>query len=79
MAFNRGWKLRRRRYVGIVRSGSGFSIHQALDESLEGRATAALKDVRVALPEGMVLNTSAANGLASCTEEEMGLRRKKGR
>ena len=53
-------------------SGLEFSIHQPQEESLEGRATAALKDATVALPEGVSLNASAANGLASCTEEEMG-------
>ena len=58
--------------VGDSPSGLEFSIHQPQDESLEGRATAALKDARVTLPEGMTLNASAANGLGSCTEEQMG-------
>ncbi len=53
-------------------SGLEFSIHQPQDESLEGRATAALKNVTVALPEGLILNPSAANGLSSCTEQQMG-------
>jgi hypothetical protein len=58
--------------VGDSPSGLEFSIHQPQDESPEGRATAALKDARVTLPEGMTLNASAANGLGSCTEEQMG-------
>ena len=53
-------------------AGLDFSIHQPQDESLEGRATAALKDVTATLPEGMSLNPSAANGLESCTETQMG-------
>jgi hypothetical protein len=53
-------------------SGLEFSIHQPQDESLEGRATAALKNAQVTLPEGMSLNASAANGLGSCTEAQMG-------
>jgi hypothetical protein len=57
---------------GETASGLAFSIHQPQDESLEGRSTAALKNARVTLPEGMSLNASAANGLGSCTEEQMG-------
>ena len=36
-----------------------------------GLATAHLKDV-VTLPEGMILNPSAANGLGACTEAQIG-------
>jgi hypothetical protein len=53
-------------------SGLDFEIHQQQDESLNGRATTALKDVTVSLPEGLTLNPSAANGLGSCSEEQMG-------
>jgi hypothetical protein len=53
-------------------SGLEFSLHQAQEESLGGRATAALKNATVTLPEGMSLNPSAANGLSACTEEQMG-------
>jgi hypothetical protein len=35
-------------------------------------ATAALKDTTVTLPAGMTLNASAASGLGSCTEAQMG-------
>jgi hypothetical protein len=58
--------------AGESPSGLDFSIHQPQDETLKGRSTAALKDVTVTLPEGMTLNPSAANGLGSCTEEQMG-------
>lgn len=53
-------------------SGLEFKIHQPQDFSVGGRSTAALKDVRVTLPEGMTLNAAAANGLAACTEAQMG-------
>ena len=53
-------------------SGLDFKIHQPQSEGLEGRANAALKDARVTLPEGMALNPAAANGLASCSEAQMG-------
>ncbi len=35
-------------------------------------ATANLKDVKVALPEGMVINPSGGNGLSSCEEGQIG-------
>jgi hypothetical protein len=53
-------------------SGLDFGIFQPQNESPAGRATAALKDATVTLPEGMTLNPSAANGLSSCTEDQMG-------
>jgi hypothetical protein len=53
-------------------TGLDFAIHQPQDESLTGRATSTLKNVTVTLPDGMTLNPAAANGLASCTESQMG-------
>jgi uncharacterized repeat protein (TIGR01451 family) len=53
-------------------SGLDFTIHQPQDESLEGRSTAPLKDATVTLPEGLTVNPSAADGLAACTEAQMG-------
>jgi hypothetical protein len=58
--------------VAEASSGLDFSLHQPQDESVGGRSTAALKDVTVTLPEGMSLNAAAANGLDSCTEQQMG-------
>lgn len=60
-------------------SGLDFAIHQPQDETLEGRATATLKNATVALPEGMTLNAAAANGLSSCTEEQMGYQPEEGK
>lgn len=53
-------------------SGLDFSLHQPQNQQLDGLATAILKDVKVTLPEGMTLNAAAANGLESCTEQQMG-------
>lgn len=53
-------------------SGLDFAIHQPQNEALEGRATAALRNALVSLPEGMTVNSAAANGLDSCTETQMG-------
>jgi len=53
-------------------TGLEFDIHQPQEESPSGRATANLKNVKVTLPEGMVINPSAAAGLGACSEEELG-------
>jgi hypothetical protein len=53
-------------------SGLEFSIHQPQNQTVGGRATASLKDARVTLPEGMTVNASGANGLAACSEEQIG-------
>jgi len=53
-------------------TGLEFDIHQPQEEAPSGRATANLKNVKVTLPEGMVINPSAAAGLGACSEEELG-------
>lgn len=53
-------------------SGLDFSLHQPQNQQLDGLATAVLRDAKVTLPEGMTLNAAAANGLESCTEQQMG-------
>lgn len=42
------------------------------DESPEGVSTSALRDATVALPTGMAINPSAADGLAACSAAEVG-------
>ncbi|HEU4707507.1 MAG TPA: hypothetical protein VFS64_09985 [Solirubrobacterales bacterium] len=42
------------------------------EDPLQGRATAELKNARVTLPAGMAVNPSQADGLAACTEEQIG-------
>ncbi len=43
------------------------------EESMEGLAEADLKQLTVALPPGVAISLSAANGLGSCTPSEIGL------
>lgn len=53
-------------------TGLELKIHQRQGDSIEGRSTAALKDVVVGLPEGVTINPSGADGLSSCSEQQMG-------
>jgi hypothetical protein len=53
-------------------SGLEFDLHQPQNLGYEGRATANLKDAEVALPGGVVVNPSSANGLEVCTEGQIG-------
>jgi hypothetical protein len=72
LAFEPSFEAKPTTNVAEQPSGLDVRIHQPQNESLEGRATATLKDARVALPEGMVLNAAAGNGLAACTEDQIG-------
>ena len=47
-------------------TGLDVGIEVPQSENPEGLATAHLKDVSVSLPAGLVVNPSAANGLAAC-------------
>ncbi len=53
-------------------SGLDVDLHQPQDQRLGHRAPAALKDATVTLPEGMSVNPSQADGLAACTNQEIG-------
>lgn len=57
-------------------SGLEVDLHQPQEapheEPLTGVATAELKNARVTLPPGLVTNPSQADGLAACSEEEIG-------
>jgi uncharacterized repeat protein (TIGR01451 family) len=54
-------------------SGLDFGLHQPQEMELETRSSAALKDISVALPQGMTLNPSAAQGLEGCSSAQVGL------
>jgi hypothetical protein len=41
-------------------------------EGADGRASSTIKDITVALPEGVSVNPASAGGLAACTESEVG-------
>jgi hypothetical protein len=54
-------------------TGVGVDVHLPAVEAPEGLAEANLHKAVVALPQGMVVNPSAANGLQACSEEQFGL------
>ncbi len=54
-------------------SGLDVDLNQPQDFSLTGRSTAALKDVRVTLPEGLAVNAAQADGLAACSPVQAGM------
>jgi hypothetical protein len=58
---------------GDTPSGLEFDLHQVQREGFEERATASLKNATVTLPEGLVLNPSAANGREACSSSQIGL------
>jgi hypothetical protein len=53
---------------------AGYDVRLRLPygEDAKGYASPSLRDTKVTLPEGVALNPSAANGLAACTEAEVG-------
>jgi len=53
-------------------SGLEVELRQPADMDKEHIAPAPLRDARVTLPPGLVANPSQADGLAACTEEEIG-------
>ena len=60
--------------VADAPSGLHFNLHlpQAANEDPEGLGEADLKDARVTLPEGLLVNPSSADGLAACTLAQIG-------
>jgi hypothetical protein len=54
-------------------TGYEFVLRIPQSEGAEGLATADLKDAVVRMPRGVVLSPSAATGLESCSEEQVGL------
>jgi uncharacterized repeat protein (TIGR01451 family) len=51
-------------------SGLNVDIHQPVNEAPGGISPAMMRDLRFALPEGMSVNPSSANGLGACSEAQ---------
>jgi hypothetical protein len=51
-------------------SGLDVDIHQPINEDPGGISPAMMKDLRLALPQGMSVNPSSADGLGSCSEAQ---------
>jgi hypothetical protein len=54
-------------------AGFDFNLHQPQDTKLEHTATAILKDAKITLPEGLVVNPAAASGQGVCTVAQIGM------
>jgi hypothetical protein len=54
-------------------TGLDFDLTIPQNEDPEGTATAHLKKAVIALPEGLAVNPSSANGLGACSPSEIGL------
>jgi hypothetical protein len=59
--------------LGDSPSGLEVDLHIPQNADPDGLATAHLRDTRLTLPEGLVVNPSSANGLAACSPAEIGL------
>jgi hypothetical protein len=61
--------------TNLADSPSGLDLHLNIrqNQDAEGAAAAHLRSVRIALPAGLELNPAAANGLGTCTPEQIGL------
>ncbi|MDO9407400.1 hypothetical protein [Patulibacter sp.] len=53
-------------------AGYAFDLNVPQTSGADERATPHVRDVTVALPEGTAISPSAANGLAACSDEQLG-------
>jgi hypothetical protein len=54
-------------------SGLEFDLHIPQTEDPEGLSTSHMEKAEVTLPEGLVINPSSANGLGTCSTQQIGL------
>lgn len=59
--------------IAGVPAGYTVQLTQQLNDSPTALASAHLKDVAVALPEGVTINPGAGSGLGACSEQQFGL------
>lgn len=61
--------------TNLADSPSGLDLHIQIpqNQDAEGAATGHLRSARILLPAGLELNPAAANGLGTCTPEQIGL------
>ena len=50
----------------------GVKVPQEVNENAQGLASSSVKDIAVALPEGVQINPSGGNGLGACGEGQVG-------
>jgi len=67
--------LKARPTTNVADSPSGLEVDLEVPQtsSLSQRSTANLRKAEVTLPEGLVINPSGANGLASCSSAQIGI------
>jgi hypothetical protein len=57
-------------------TSTGLSVHvrvpQEVNENAQGQASSSVKDITVALPEGVAVNPAGGNGLEACSEGLVG-------
>lgn len=58
----------------VTPTGAEAALTIPQDESVEGHATSQLRDAVVRLPEGISISPGAADGLASCSDGQVGYR-----
>lgn len=68
--------LRARPTTDVADSPSGLELDVGIPQNLDpdGLATAQLRDAALTLPEGLVVNPAAANGLEACSPEQVASR-----
>jgi uncharacterized repeat protein (TIGR01451 family) len=59
--------------VADAPSGLEFSLHLPQNENPDALAEAELKDLTAMLPEGLTLNAASADGLGSCSPQQIGM------
>lgn len=59
--------------VADAPAGLEFAIHLPQNEDPDGLAEAQLRDLTTVLPEGLTVNAASADGLGSCSPQQIGL------